>query len=81
MGKTCRNHFHYLCLPKIKVEKVIGSLTLELYQWKGDFASSFLKLLLYYHVSSCEVFHYLGPIIKSSVPLTPMVYCKNVLIL
>lgn len=56
---------------KNKGGKVIGSLILKLQHCKGDFASSFLKLLPYDHISSCEVFHSLGPIIKSPVSPFP----------
>ena len=51
------------------MKKVIGSLTLELHHYEGHFVSC-LKLLLYCHVSSCRIIHYLGPLIQSSI-LTP----------
>lgn len=37
VGQACETHFHYLCLPKIKMEKVIESWILELCHCKGHF--------------------------------------------
>ena len=68
MGQACGKHFHYSCPPKIKMEKAIGSLILELHHSKGHFASC-LKLLLYCHVFSCGVIYYMSPLIQSFVPL------------
>lgn len=66
MEKVCGKHFHYLCLPKIKV-------------WKSDFRvqlpqRSFCfipEVVFYYHISSCEAFHYLGPLISEFCAYPP----------
>ena len=59
MGQVHEKHCYYLCLPKIKVEKVIGTLILESHHYKCHLVSH-LKLLLYCHVSYGRINQYLG---------------------